>query len=72
MAKTKDMGQMTAHDQSGLLGEVPSSVLGPDRTQDVVKKLKAKHELKAKDGNVKMNKANISKTTDALSKFVNR
>jgi len=72
MAKNEDKGQMTAHDQSGLLGEVPASVLGPDRTAAVVKKIKAKHELKAKDGNIKMNKANVSNTTDALSKFVNR
>ena len=72
MAKHVDKIQTTTHDQSGLLGEVPSNILGPDRTANVVKKLKYKHILKAQDGNIKMDKANISKTTDALSHFVNR
>lgn len=71
MSKTEDKGKTTTHAQSGLLGEVPSSVLGPDRTADVVKKLKEKKSLKAKDANVAMNKANITRTTDALSHFVN-
>jgi hypothetical protein len=72
MAKHEDKIQTTTHDQGGLLGETPSNILGPDRTASVVKKLKEKHVLKAKDANVKMDKANISKATDALSHFVNR
>ena len=72
MAKHEDKIQTTTHAQGDLLGQTPANLVGPDRTADVVKKLKVKHALVAKDANVKMNKANISKTTDALNRFVNR
>lgn len=73
MAKV-DKIQTTNHDQAGLLGEVPANLLGPDRTAAVVKKLKGKKmsALRAKDSNVRMDKSNIEKATDALSHFVNK
>lgn len=77
MAKSEDKGKVASHDQSKLLGEVPSNLLGPDRSTHeakIVGKLKGKKAsaLKAKDANVRMNKANISKASDALNRFMNR
>ena len=72
MAKNENKIQTTTHDQTDLLGAAPANLVGPDRTAGVVKKIKEKHELRAKDHNVSMNNANVSCTTDVLRKFINR